>query len=458
MGKLFLAAVIAVFSAGALRAAPPEIGTTFSLRLRGESFDTPARTAGTDRTYELGLVRARFGLDAAWTHWKLHGMLQGSGLLAGPETGNVFGPGATYFTANDGDTSLGVIGIAELTATYERDRLRLVLGRQPYGDGFEVPTGVAHLDGIKRRRLGDRLVGVFDWVNVGRRFDGLSFGYNGAGAHLAGFGFQPTVGGFDHENAFELLDDVTVYGLTLTGKHGAWIPGAEVRVFGIQYEDDRRVAPVGGLGVTTAGASLLAGSAKGNVLLWGAVQTGDWGGADQEGWAFLVDAGRVFDAVPGRPAVHLAWEQSSGDEPGGDRETFFNVIPTNHKYYDLMDFTAFSNLRDAYVETLFPAGSRVKVRVALHDFALTEETDGWYGGSGAFEEESFGYAARLPPGGRFPSRDLGRELNTDVTWTLPAGLQLGIGGGYFWGGEAAEALLPAEEDGRWVYLEMSWTR
>jgi hypothetical protein len=215
---------------------------------------------------------------------------------------------------------------------------------------------------------------------------------------------------------------------------------------------------VGGLSVTTAGASLLAGGAKGNVLLWGTVQTGDWGAVDQEGWAFLVDAGRVLDGMPGKPTVHLAWEQSSGDEPGGDHETFFNVIPTNHKYYDLMDFTAFSNLRDAYIETLFSAGPKVKVRIALHDFALTEETDGWYGGSGAFEEESFGYAARLPTGGRFPSKDLGRELNTDVAWALPAGFQLGLGGGYFWGGEAAEAFLLAEGDGSWVYLELNWTR
>ncbi|HVG07231.1 MAG TPA: alginate export family protein [Thermoanaerobaculia bacterium] len=439
--------------ASPVAAAPPEIKPSFDLRLRWEGFDTPARNAATDPEYDLGLARFRAGLDLIWTRWKLHGMVQAGGVFNIPENG-AFAAGPTYFAANRG-TDVGVIGLAELYAAYEAEGLKLVLGRQPYADGMEVPTGVAHLDGVKRRRLSDRLVGTFEWPNTARRFDGASFGYGPGSTHVAVFGFRPLVGAFDSSGeAFEEIGDVTVYGATVTGKHGQWIPGTEVRIFTVQYEDERRVAR-GELSLNTSGASFLLGNATTDLLLWGALQTGDWGLVDQDAWAFLVDVGRRFDNLPGKPAFHLAWEQSSGDPhpTAGDHETFFNVLPTNHKFYGSMDYLALQNLRDLYVESLLGIGPKLKVRAMLHDFALTEQADVWYGGSGAFEEESFGYAGRLA---LYPSKDLARELDVEVTWPLQSGFELGIGGGHWWGGEAAETFFPAEKDGNWLYLQLGW--
>jgi hypothetical protein len=384
-------------------------------------------------------------------------MVQASGAVGLPENGS-FGAGPTYVQANRGDTEFGVIGIAELSAIYQREGLRAVVGRQPYADGFEIPTGVASLDRIKRARLGDRLVGVFEWPNVGRRYDGASLGYGEGGGHVSAFALRPVSGAFEHLDAFESIDDVTVFGGAFTGKYGVWIPGAEFRAFAIQYEDERPLAPGDGLSITTAGGSFLWGNPQGNVLVWAALQSGDWGIVDQEAWAVAVDLGRELPGLPGQPSVHLAFEQASGDgEPGGAHESFFNVLPTNHKYYDLIDFTAFSNLRDIYVETWISAGPKVKIRAALHDLSLVEERDAWYGGSGVYEENSFGYTPRIPIGG-FPSNDLGRELGTDVTWTIREGLQLAVGGAYFWGGDAAAAFLPVEEDAGWTYVELSWKR
>ena len=439
--------------AGPAFAAPPEIKPSFDLRLRWEGFDTPARNTFTDPEYDLGLARLRAALDLVWPRWKLHGMVQAGGVFNIPENG-AFAAGPTYFAANR-DTDLGVIALAELYAAYEAEGLKLVLGRQPYADGMEAPTGVAHLDGVKRRRLADRLVGTFEWPNTARRFDGASFGYGPGSTHVAAFAFRPLVGAFDTSgDAFEELGDVTVYGATVTGKHGQWIPSTEVRIFTVQYEDERPAAPGGELSINTSGASFLVGNATSDLLLWGALQTGDWGSVDQDAWAFLVDVGRRFDNLPGKPAFHLAWEQSSGDpRPGGDHETFFNVLPTNHKFYGSMDYLAFQNLRDAYVESLFGIGPNVKVRAMFHDYALTEEADAWYGGSGAFEEESFGYAPRTAS---YSSRDLARELDVEVTWPLQSGFELGIGGGHWWGGDAAETFFPVEKDGNWLYLQLGW--
>lgn len=453
MRKAILAALVLL--AGPASAAPPEIKSSFDVRLRWEGFDTPARNIAADREYDLGLARLRAALDLKWPRWTLHGMVQAGGVFNIPENG-AFAAGPTYFAANR-DTDLAVVGLAELYGAYEAEGLKLVLGRQPYADGMEAPTGVAHLDGVKRRRLSDRLVGTFEWPNTARRFDGASFGYGPGSTHVAAFAFRPLVGAFDTSgDAFGQIDGVTLYGATVTGRHGKWIPATEVRIFTVQYEDERRVAP-GELSINTSGASFLVGDAATDLLLWGALQTGDWGRVDQEAWAFLVDLGHRFDGLPGKPAFHLAWEQSSGDpRPGaGDHETFFNVLPTNHKFYGSMDYLAFQNLRDAYVESLFGIGPKVKVRAMFHDFALTETADAWYGGSGAFEEESFGYAAR---GARYPSKDLARELDVEVTWPLQSGFELGIGGGRWWGGDAAEVFFPVEKDGSWLYLQLGWKR
>lgn len=448
----------AILLAGPAHAAPPEVKPSFDVRLRWEGFDTPARNTFTDREYDIGLARLRAALDLVWTRWTLHGMVQAGGVFNLPESG-AFAAGPTYFAANR-ETDIGVIGIAELYAAWQAEGLRLVLGRQPYADGMEAPTGVAHLDGVKRRRLSDRLVGTFEWPNTARRFDGASFGYGPGGTHVAAFALRPLAGAFDSSgDAFGQLDDVTVYGATVTGKHGRWIPATEVRIFTVQYEDERGVTPgaPGDLSVNTSGASFLVGNATSGLLLWGALQTGEWGRVDQEGWAFLVDLGRRFDDLPGKPVFHLAWEQSSGDpRPGaGDHETFFNVLPTNHKFYGSMDYLAFQNLRDAYVESLFGIGPKVKVRVMFHDFALTERADIWYGGSGAFEEESFGYAGRAAA---YPSKDLARELDVEVTWPLRSGFELGIGGGRWWGGDATEVFFPVKKDGSWVYLQLGWKK
>ena len=452
------AALLAALETGAALAAPPTVKPTFDLRLRQEGWEAPARNTTADSSYGFSLVRARLGVDLTWEHWTLHGMLQGSGAFGLPGNGS-FGAGQTYVMANEGNTDFGVIGIAELSAIYQREGLRLVLGRQLYVDGFEAPTGVAPLDRIKRARLSDRLIGVFEWPNVGRRFDGASVAYGEGGGHVAGFVLRPVTGAFEHLDAHDSIDDLTVYGGTFTGTYGVWIPAAEFRAFAIQYEDDRLVAPAPGLSITTAGGSFLWGTPRGNVLVWAALQGGDWGPFDQDAWAVAVDLGRELDGLPGKPSIHLAFEQSSGDgTPDGTHETFFNVLPTNHKYYDLVDFTAFSNLRDIYVETWLSAGPKVKVRAALHDLALVEEQDAWYGGSGAFEEEGFGYTSRFPAGGAYPSKDLGRELATDVTWTIRDGLQLAVGGAYFWGGDAAAAFLTVEEDAGWGYVELSWKR
>ncbi len=450
-------AVAAVSALAPARAAGPETDLALDLRLRGESFDTPLATPNRDATYDFAHLRVRLGLDAVWKRVTLHGVLQAVGSAGLPANAG-FGIGPVYLAANRGDTDPGSVRLAELTLALHDERWRLVLGRQKWGDGAETGVGVPYLDGVKRRRMAERLVGNWDWVNVGRRFDGVSIAAEFEPVHLAGFALRPLAGGVNYRDAFEPLDDVEIYGATLTGRYGEWIPKAELRLFGIHYEDDRpgaRTAAGGELSITTLGVSLLAGTEDRDLLLWVALQDGDWGPSDHRALAFIVEAGRRFPSAPGKPAVRIGLAQAGGDGGGTEHGTFFNLLPTNHKFYGSMDYSAFQNLRDLYAEAGFRLSEKVELQAALHAFSLVERSDAWYGGSGAFNDAALGFAARRPAGG-FASSELGSELDLELAWKAGKRLTLAAGGGFFAGGDAAEQALPVDDDGSWTYLQLSW--
>ncbi len=437
-----------------------QVKTSLDVRLRGESFETPRSTPAQDASYGFGIARVRTGVDVVAPRWAFHALAQSAATSAVPRRA-VLGSGPTYLGANAGATAPTSLGIAELSIAWTGTNARLTIGRQGFVEGFEVPTGSDFLDGVKKRRLAERLFGNLDFTNVGRRFDGASGFVRTAGTtRIDAFALRPLTGAFDYDDAFDDLGEMSLVGITVSAPRGSWIPGAEVRLFGSRYEDRRRLVPqvLAGrksLEVTTGGASLLAGNDANDLLVWLALQDQSHGGGAS---AFAVDLGHRFLAAPGKPAVHLAFEQASAGKAGKTFGGFFNLLPTNHKFYGNLDFFAFSNLRDAYVETTFAPTPRWKARAALHSFSLVDRKDAWYGGSGAFNAASFGYVARRPRGGVFPSRDLGTELDLDLVWTLRPGVELGFGGGYLRTGSAIESVFTGRKDGRWLYCELGFKR
>jgi hypothetical protein len=451
---------LALALTGSTLAAGPQIDVPIHLRVRWETWGSPSGNPDLETDFDYWKLRARVGLDLEWEHWTLHGVLQGAAGFGLPENG-AFGIGPVYVGANDGDTDPSQVGVAEASVGYRSERFRMTLGRQGWKDGLEILTGVPHLDQVKKTRLSERLVGNWDWVNVGRRYDGFSFGVDFDSSDLSGFALRPLAGGVNYIDAFESLDDLNVYGLTLTGRYGKWISGAELRLFGLLYDDGRpgAVAVAGGdIQITTLGASLLLGGERRDLMLWTAFQRGDWGPVDQEGWAFIVEGGYAFPDAIASPGIRLGIAQASGGELGGDsHSTFFNLLPTNHKFYGSIDFSAFSNLQDIYALVLLKPGAKTNLRIGLHTFALDDTSDAWYGGSGAFDEQRLGYVARRPAGGgSFSSDSLGNEIDIQANWSFKHGLGLGAGLAFFNGGSAAREILSVDDNGTWGWIQFSW--
>ena len=430
---------------------------SFELRGRAEGFDMPSPSERLDDSYELFLARGRFNLD--WEvsdSWTIHGMAQAAAMTGIPDNGS-FGIGPVYLAPNGGDTSPAHLGIGELWGRYSHEELTVMFGRMPYADGSETNTGVAYLDGIKRARIAERLIGNWDWVNVGRRYDGATLSWENDQWDVTTFWLEPLAGGVNYEDAFDSLSELSVWGISGTNRYDGWIPSAEARLFFYQYDDERpgAITAAGApIDIQTVGGHFLFGNDTGDLMIWLALQTGDWGARDHEAYAAVVEAGTVFTDWTWKPNARVGIATASGGS-GSDHETFFNMMPTNHKWYGAMDFSAFQNLQDIYLITSATPRSGWGVTGEIHAFFLEDESDAWYGGSGPFNEGALGYAARRPAGG-FTHSTLGYELDLTVKAPLPYGLGGLFGVSHFVAGDAGDQILADEGNGTWLFAQVVW--
>src|SRR3990172_6678724 len=127
-----------------------------------------------------------------------------------------------------------------------------------------------------------------------------------------------------------------------------------------------------------------------------------------------VTAGRRPKSLPGS-AGGVAYASGDGDPGDQDHGTFFNMVPTNHKFYGDQDLSALQNLTNVYVQLRLQPHRRLALSFEVHLFRLSDAADAWYGGSGAANNQGFGYVARFP-GGR-TRRDIGTEWDLILTWS-----------------------------------------
>ena len=449
---------------------------TLSDRLRGELVDW-FRPRGAPRgvgRYGFFASRLRAGVSVTLPHVQL--VLQGQdtrlanlpGDAVFPPPVGPLGPGALY-VLHTHQTTQGEPFLKLGFVTLRRSGLSLTGGRFEYADGLETEPANPTLAFLKRYRLAERLVGPFSYSHVSRSFDGGRVSYDRPDWNLTAMASRPTHGGFE-VSANREIGDVGLAGLALTLKRLPHAPPADVRLFYLYYDDRRRSAvkvdnrplaarradtdaiavhSVGGHAATVIDAPPGAIDA----LLWGVVQAGKWGTLDHAAWAYAVEAGYQLPRLAWTPWLRAGYDRSSGDDDPTDRRhaSFFQMLPTARLYAQTPFFNLMNN-SDLFAQLILAPHRRVLVRADYHWLALTEPRDLWYAGSGATNDDVFGFSG-TPSGGHRPLAHL-----ADVSVSVELGRQLSLNAYYghaFGQGVVRTTFAGADTDYGFVELLLS---
>ena len=416
-------------SAGA-QSAEPKVTATLSNITRVESWsyfqpdpdalppDSPAGVPGYtflgDRA-EVGVrvTGSRFDLSGAFNYVRLENLPENS---IGP---GGLGTGAFYFYSSGVEYSYQLY-LGELTARIKsRDqRTSFTIGRMAFSSGgaSRFPPEPASPEPRRRRveqltseRIDSRLIGNFEWSYYQRRFDGARFDLDRERWRLTAAAFMPTQGGFE-ESTNLTMPQIQVVDTTVTRKGD----DHEYQAFGYLYRDRRdpkAVVDNSGSGdlpvdvtIATFGGSYASVNFPGveatDLVVWGAVQTGDWYRRDHLAASVAVELGHRWSQRPLEPWLRGGFLWASGDADGDDGRhgTFFQMLPSSRKYA-LSSVYAQMNVRDLFAQLLIEP-RRFKARIEVHAVHLASGADLWYQGSGATASRGryFGFSGRAALG------------------------------------------------------------
>jgi hypothetical protein len=354
----------------------------------------------------------------------------------------------------------------------------LRVGRQDLKNASAISYKEGNWKYLKNKRLGQRLVGGVGWTHGERSYDGVSGRMEQDGHVLHLYAAEPTTGVFEIDRGYKRNRHIIFGGIDWTVERGTWLENTELGAFFVGYSDDRDKDKVTGffgeIKVYTFGFSGLGvypvGPGNLDVILWGAAQIGQYidsvpGGTlaftgtrrlDQVAFATIAEVGYQLPDVWGKPWLRTGVNVATGDDdPGdGDRNTFFNIMPTNHLYYGYADALAFSNLIDLMVQFKLSPTPKLGLELAFHQFWLYTSEDFRYFGSGAFEERSLGY-------GRSPSNNsnnVGQEIDFVVNYKVNKHLGLMAGVAHLFGGNVLSRNPGlADEDVNWAFFQVAFS-
>jgi len=392
-------------------------------RLRGEFVDwfepLPGAPAPENRYDFLG-NKFQLGLRIKRDPWEMFLQFQNTTLTGIPDDG--VGVGANYYANTMRTTQNGAIlrqAWLGSTRLFGVQGLFLRGGRQLYSDGAEAPARHATLKWVQALRIGQRLVGPFEYTHVGRSFDGAVGGWDTPGGNLTAFYFRPTYGGFEVDANPQLNIQTAGVSLNLKDAAGVSTPLLENsigRLFWIFYGDDRDLVFVDNrplavrqadrgkpANLHTVGADFAhveeLGPGRADAMAFGYAQMGEWQSLQQRSWAYGVELGYQLPDVWAAPWMRFGINSASGDQDPNDgiHGTFFQMLPTAWLYAQFPFYNMMNN-QDVLVQAILDPHPVASLRFEGHWLRLNSGNDLQYSGGGATSNKIFGFGS-LPSNG-----------------------------------------------------------
>jgi hypothetical protein len=327
----------------------------------------------------------------------------------------------------------------------------------------------------------ERLIGAFEWNNIGRTFDAVKLRWEEPSWSLDAFASTvvvPVRGSYNQSDFFNgnELDRKQVFsGLYFsTSAFGPQV--TDLYVLHLYENTSARYQPnpLGDTSFFTLGFRVKSkpgafakpapeeGLAKGakpspprpvgfDYDAEAAFQAGEVRGRDLTAFAVHAGAGYTFDAA-WLPRIGIAYNYATGDGDPLDNEieTFQNLFPTNHKFYGQMDVFAWQNMHNLEASFKLQPHKSVTFKLEYHAFWLASTDDVWYRANGVTAVRSLNSSAR--DAGSYA----GSEFDVLVQWNVNKHFQVEAGYSRFFAGDYL-ADTGASDDADFAYLQARLT-
>ena len=377
-----------------LQWAPLPKWMTLDMQLRGrmESQSSDDYISGNEEIYFL--TRVWGGLEIRPTPW-LTGYIQFIDVHAPGEP-------AKYASPNMRDT----FDLRQAFLQFHKKNLAFIAGRQELRYGSE------------------RLVGISDWTNISRTWDGF-------------------LGRIGDKNRVDFFASsvVTVHPTSLD-KHGAgltffgavgtlttWVPHTVVQPFVYvkafpRVESQQKI--FGTETEVTPGAevsSTIAGGFYFDAL--GALQRGSYSNDSIRAGAGYVKAGYTSQKIYWKPRLLGEYDYASGN-PHTDPQrigTFDQQYPSNHNAFGLTDLFGYQNIKQERANLDLTPSKHVTLLIQEESLQVSSTADNVYGGAAT--------TTVVAPAGGFRSDDIGHEFDASGKYVFHQYLVLNAGVGHF---------------------------
>jgi len=184
---------------------------------------------------------------------------------------------------------------------------------------------------------------------------------------------------------------------------------------------------------------------------------------DHQAFALSMGGGYTWTKSRYTPRVGLEYNFASGDtDPrDGKHETFENLFPTNHKFYGFMDLFSWQNIHDARLTASLKPLPRLMLTADYHAFWLADTSDNLYtvaGGrrGGINPTPGTGYGINRNYGGY-----VGSEIDVIATFVIKQYATAQTGYGHFFVGDYIKDSLAApavgSTDANWFYAQVNFS-
>ena len=296
-----------------------------------------------------------------------------------------------------------------------------------------------------------RLVGMADWLNIGRTFDAAKLRYENPNLWVDGFYAQPVTPnkhGFNESDPHDRLSGI--YASTKTA-----VPYQETQLYFLArnvnqhsaYEVQNKLLPLAsprdiytiGLRVKSLPDALDGWDYEAEI----AGQFGRFKASDtapsltQEAYAVHAGAGYTWTNSRFTPRLGLDYNFASGDSNPNDGKhgTFDNLYPSNHGLYGVMDFFSLQNLHDVHLAATLKPTKKLSVKLDGHAYWLADTGDFSYAGNGT-PRKSGGYGINSSAGNY-----LGSEIDLTAAYAITRFATAQAGYGHFFTGDYINSSL-----------------